>query len=232
MRFFFLLLIFSFSVKAQTKRVELQIKTDDKISVHGFSYWKELKIKSADTFFIYSLHTKNPDVIPNLKPGNYTITVASVFNTYISKKVNLQKQSTLVKFSGLATTYHKAPESQNITEKIKLHDTLYIVYSTPRNEEDNAVKVAITKNSEGYMAILYEGLTNTVFAYQQFNSNSLKQVIDFETSGKKLNSPKAETTDNKEVYTIELNKEISSFIVPGTWGGLNKLRAILFIVQK
>ena len=232
MRFFLILLALSFSVKAQTKRVELQINTDDKISVHGFSYWKELKIKSADTSFSNSLHAKSPEVIPNLKAGNYTVTVVSIFNTQVSKEVNLQKKATLLKFTGLATTYHKATEKQNLTEKIKLHDTLYIVYSTPRNEENNNVKIAITKNNEGYMAILYEGLTNTIFAYQQFNANSFKQVVDFEISGKKLNSPKAETTDNKEVYTIELNKETSSFIIPGAWGGLNKLRTILFIVQK
>lgn len=232
MRFFFLLLVFSFSVKAQTNRVELQVKADDKISVHGFSYWKELKIKSADTSFNYPLHIKNPDVIPNLKTGNYTVTLVSVFNTQISKKITLQKKTTLLKFTGLATTFHKALDTPNLTEKIKLHDTLYIIYNTPRNEENNTVKLAITKTNEGFTAILYEGLTSAVFSTMQFKPDLYKHVVDFETSGKKLNSPKAETTDNKEVYTIELNKEITSFIIPGTWGGVDKLRAILFIVQK
>jgi len=232
MRFFFLLIILSFSVKAQTKRVDLRIKTDDKISVHGFSCWKELKIKSADTFFSYPLHTKNPDVIPNLKTGNYTVTAVSVFNTQIHKKISLLKKSTLVKFAGLETIYHKALDTPALTEKIKLHDTLYIIYNTPRNEENNNVKLAITKNKDAFTAILFEGLTNTVFSAMQFKPDLYKHVVDFETSGKKLNSPKAETTDNKEVYTIELNKETTSFIIPGTWGGLDKLRAILFIVQK
>ena len=232
MRFVFLLIILSFSLKAQIKRVELQIKTDDKISIHGFSYWKELKIKSIDTSFNYSLHTKNPDVISNLKTGNYTITAISVFNTQISKKVNLQKKTTLVKFTGLATTYRTALETTNLTEKIKLHDTLYIIYNTSRNDENNNVKLAITKNKDGFAAILYEGLTSTVFSTMQFNPDLYKHVVEFETSGKKVNSPKAETTDNKEVYTIELNKETTLFIIPGNWGGLDKLRAILFIVQK
>jgi hypothetical protein len=232
MRFFSLLLILSVSVKAQTKRVELQIKTDDKISIHGFSYWKELQIKSADTSFNYLLHTKNPNAIPNLKAGNYTVTIVSIFNTQVSKKVNLQKKSTHVKFTGLATTYHKAADVTNITEKIKLHDTLYIIYNTPRNDKDNNVKLAITKNNNGFEAILYEGLTNTVYSTMQFDTNLYKYVIEFETSSKKLNSAKAETTDNKEIYTIELNKEITSFVIPGKWGGTDKLRAILFIVQK
>ena len=232
MRFFFLFIILSFSVKAQTKRVELQIKTDDKISVHGFSYWKQLQIKSADTIFSYPLHTKNPDVIPNLKAGNYTITVVSVFNTQVRKKVNLQKKTTLVKLTGLANIYHKTPENSTITEKIKLNDTLYIIYNTPRNDGDNNVKLGITKNKDGFAAILYEGFTNTVYTAMQFNADLYKYVVEFETSGKKASSPKAETTDNKEVYTIELNKEVTSFIIPGTWGGLDKLKAILFIVQK
>ena len=232
MRLFFILLIFSFSIKAQTKRGELEIKTDDKISVHGFSYWKELKIKSADTSFSYSLHNKNPDIINNLKAGNYTITVTSIFNTQISKKVSLQKKTTPLKFTGLATTYHKAPDTPSLTEKIKLHDTLYIIYNTPRNDESNNMKLAITKNKDGFVAILYEGLTSTVFSTMQFNPDLYKHVVEFETSGRKANSPKAETTDNKEVYTIELNKETTSFIIPGVWGGLDKLRAILFIVQK
>jgi len=54
----------------------------------------------------------------------------------------------------------------------------------------------------------------------------------YKSGGKKANSPKTETKDDKEIYSIELNKEITSFIIPGTWGGLNKLRALLFIVQK
>ncbi len=169
MRLFFLLLVFAFSVKAQIKHIELEVKTDDKISVHGFSYWKELNIKSADTAFNYSLDTKKTKIIPNLKADNYTVTITSVFNTQISKQVTLQKKNTLLKFTGLVTTYYKAPDKQNITEKIKLHDTLYIIYNTTRNDENNNVKLAITKNTEGYSAILYEGLTNTVYAAQQFN---------------------------------------------------------------
>lgn len=232
MRFLLVFVLFAFSLKAQTKRVELQVKADDKISAHGFSYWKELSIKSKDTSFLYPLHTKNPDVVPNIKAENYTVTAISVFNTKINKKASLQKKTTLIQFKGLANTYHKVPDTVNLTGKLKLHDTLYIIYSTPRNDESNNVKLAITKNKEGYSAILYEGLTSNVLTYQQIKPDLYKKITDFEVEGKKLNSPRAETTDNKEVYTIELNKEITTFIIPGVWGGLDKLRAILFIVQK
>ena len=97
MRLFFILFVISFSAISQTKRVELQIKTDDKISVHGFSYWQQVNIKSVDTSFSLSLHKKNPDVISNLKAGNYTVSVTSVFNTQVSKKVSLQKKNNAFK---------------------------------------------------------------------------------------------------------------------------------------
>jgi len=232
MNFFSILFLISFSVLAQTKRVELQVKTDDKISAHGFSYWQQLNIKSADTSFSISLHKKNPDVISNLKAGNYTVSTTSVFNNHVSKKVSLQKKSTLLKLTGLSATYHKTLDNILISDKIKLNDTLYIIYNTSRNDENNNVKIGIAKTSTGFTAILYEGLTSTIFTTMLCPKDLYKNVIEFETSAKKSNSPKAETTDNKEVYTIELNKEINTFIIPGTWQGLDKLRAVLFAVQK
>ncbi len=232
MRLFFILFVISFSAISQTKRVELQIKTDDKISVHGFSYWQQVNIKSVDTSFSLSLHKKNPDVISNLKAGNYTVSVTSVFNTQVSKKVSLQKKTTLLKFTGLSSIYHKEVENINLAEKIKLNDTLYIIYNTSRNDENNNVKIGITKTSTGFTALLYEGLTATIFSSMQHPKDLYKYVVEFETSARKANSPKAETTDNKEVYTIELNKSINTFIIPGAWQGLDKLRGILFAIQK
>ncbi len=229
--FFIVFIALSFSLTAQTKRVELQIKTDDKISVHGFSYWKELKITSADTTFTYSLHTKNPDVISNLKQGSYTIRVSSVFNTHVSKKTNLQKKITLVNFCGLPKVYHQPANNVNLTEKIKLHDTLYILFSTNR-DNINAEKIGITKTGIGFTAILYEGITNNVFTYMQCPNDLYKFVTEFEASLKKANSPKAETAPTKEVYSIELNKEVSSFIIPENMNGLDRLKAILFAVQR
>jgi hypothetical protein len=232
MKLFYILFLLSFSLLAQTKRVELQVKTDDKISAHGFSYWQQLNIKSVDTSFSLSLHKKNPDVISNLKAGNYTVSVASVFNNHVSKKVSLQKKSTLSKFTGLSNMYKKEAENINLTEKIKLNDTLYIIYNTSRNDENNNVKLGITKTSTGFNALLFEGLTTKIFSSMLCPKDLYKYVIEFETSAKKANSSKAETTDNKEVYTIELNKGINTFVIPGTWQGLDKLRGVLFAIQK
>jgi len=228
---FFIFIAFCFSLNAQTKRVELQIKLDDKISIHGFSYWKELKITSKDTSFTCPLHTKKPDVIPNLKQGNYTVTVISVFNTRISKKVALQKKSTILKFAGLPMAYHQNTDGVKLTDKIKLHDTLYIIYSTTKDGVSSE-KIGLTKTENGYTAILYDGITNAVFNYMMVTANQYKHVVEFETDLKSKNAPKAETAAIKETYTIELNNEISTFIMAENNKGIDKLKAILFIVQR
>jgi|GEM_PF-2334163 len=229
--YFFAFIALCFSVKAQTKRAELQVKTDDKISVHGFSYWKELKINSKDTSFTYPLHTKNPDVIPDLKQGNYTVTVSSVFNIRVSKKVNLQKKSALLKFTGLPGMYKPAAAGVNLSEKIKLQDTLYIIYSTTKDGVESE-KLGLTKTENGFTAILYEGLTAKVFNYMMITPNQYKYVIEFETALRNKNAPKAETAPVKEIYTVALNKEINTFIIPENNDGIEKLKAILFIVQR
>ena len=230
-RVVFIFLFLFFSGKAQTKRVALKIKADDKISAHGFSYWSELKITSADTSFYYSLHMQNPDIIPGLKQGEYTVALSSVFNTRIFKKVKLQKNTTSVKFTGLQNIYTKAISLVNLSEKIKLRDTLYIIFST-KGEAISYEKIGITKTLLGYTAIQYAGLTNDIFQTMQFNEGLYKYVNELETSCKKENAPKAETARVAEVYSFELNNEISSFIVPGNWGGLNRLKAVLFAVER
>jgi len=78
----------------------------------------------------------------------------------------------------------------------------------------------------------YVGLSNELFQEMQCNESALKELIKFETEGKKAHSPKAETAPKAEVYTVALNKEIISFIVPGEWRGLDSLKGILFLVEK
>jgi hypothetical protein len=230
-RFFFLFIALSFSIKAQTERVVMKIKSDDKISAHGFSYWSELKITSADTSFYYSLHMQNPDVIPNLKRGEYTVTLSSVFNTRLLEKVNLQKNTTSVKFTGLQNIYAKASPLTYLSDKIKLNDTLYIIFST-KGGSITYEKIGITKTPLGYVAMQYSGLTSDVFQTMQFKQGLYKYVIELEAACKKANAPKAETAPVAEVYTFELNKEINSFIIPGNSNGFNLLKAILFAIER
>jgi hypothetical protein len=215
----------------QNHRLPLSVKTDDKITIHGFCYWQELHVKSKDTSFIHRLHSGNPDLIKNLKPGTYVLTAISLFNHHISKKVELNKKTPLIKIGGMEAFYTRIPETQTLSEKLKLNDTLYIIYSTSSNESIKE-KIGITKTKAGYVAIQYVGLSNKIFQEMQFRDEFYKQVIKFETEGKKTNSPKAETAPKAEVFTIELNKEIISFIVPGENGGLDPLKAALFIVEQ
>jgi hypothetical protein len=213
------------------QRVSLSVKTDDKITMHGFCYWQELQLKSKDTSFTYKLHSGNPDVIKNLKPGTYTLTARSLFNNVLCKKVEVNKKTPLVKFKGLQAYHKRMSDGKNLSEKLKLNDTLYILYNSNANEADRE-KIAITKTAQGYKALQYRGISNEVFQDMQFKDEFYKDVIKFESEGKKANSPKGETAPKAEIYTVALNKELVSFIVPGEWGGLGKLKAMLFLVEQ
>ncbi len=225
-----LLFLSSFCL-AQTHRLTLSVKTDDKITIHGFCYWQELLVKSKDTSFVHRLHSGNPDVIKNLKHGSYAISAVSVFNHRVTKKVELNKKTPLIKIKGLEVFYTRVNETQHLSEKLKLNDTLYIIYSSSANESIKE-KIGVTKTKSGYKAIQYVGLSNKIFQEMQFRDEAYKAVIKFESDSKKANSPKAETAPQAEVFTIELNKEIISFIVAGEKGGLDNLKAALFIVEQ
>lgn len=216
---------------SQNNRFSLQIKSDDKPTLHGFSYWRNIKITSKDTSFSSSLHRANPDVFKNLKGGTYSITVSSLFNHHVSKKIELNKKTRLIKISGLCSFYIKTNETTSLSEKIKLGDTLYIIFSANQNENLKE-KLAVTKTKTGYAMMQYKGVSNEVFQEMQINENTYKAIIKFENDGKKANSPKGETAPVAEIYTIELNKEITTFIVPGEWHGIDNLKGILLAVEK
>ena len=228
--FSFTFIFISAFLSAQKQRLSLSVKPDDKITIHGFCYWQELLIKSKDTSFTHRLHSANPELIKNLKQGAYTVTAVSVFNHHVSKKIQLGKKTPLVKINGLENFYTRVNETKHLSEKLKLNDTLYILFSSSANESVKE-KIGIAKTKNGYKAIQYEGFSNKVFQEMQFSNEMYKAVIKFETDAKKTNSPKAETAPKAEVYTLELNKEIISFIVPGEWDGMNTLKATLFIVE-
>ena len=229
--FSFCLIILYATFFSQNNSFSLQIKTDDKPSFHGFSYWQQIKVVSKDTSFTYRLHTANPDVIKNLKPGTYKIAVTSLFNHYIGKKIELNKKTPLIKFAGLSAYYIKTPATTNLSQKLKLNDTLFIIYSNTQNESAKE-KMGITKTKIGYTVIQYTGISNEVFQEMGINEATYKAVIKFETEGKKNNSPKAETAPVAGIYSVELNKELTTFIVPGQWDGFNNLKGILLLVEQ
>jgi hypothetical protein len=229
--FAFCLCFISFFSFSQSNLLSLQIKTDDKPSLHGFSYWQHIKVVSKDTSFVCHLHTGNPDVIANLKPGTYKVAVSSVFNHYISKKIELNKKTPLIKFAGLAAYYSKPKTNANLSEKLKLNDTLFVVYSNTKNDSARE-KIAITKTKYGYTAIQYIGISNEIANAMMITAETYNKFVPkFETEGKKNNSPKAETAPPANICSIELNKELITFIIPGKWDGFDNLKAPLFVVQ-
>jgi hypothetical protein len=213
------------------QRFTLSIKTDDKITMHGFCYWQELQVKSKDTSFTTHLHRSNPDEIKNLKAGTYTLTAVSLFNGRIAKKIELNKKTPPVKWKGLQAFYKRVTEKQSLSEKLKMNDTLFILYSSSADENAKE-KIGITKTANGYKAIQYRGISQEVQQEMQFKNEFFKDVVAFEANGKKANSPKAETAPVAEIYTLALHKDIISFIVPGQWNGLDQLKAKLFIVEQ
>ncbi len=229
--FSFCFIFFSTASFSQSKRLPLQLKSDDKPSLHGFSYWQQIKISAKDTSFTTSLHRANPDVFKNLKAGVYTITISSLFNHHVSKEIALNKKTPLTKITGLTSFYSKTSGSIKLSEKIKLNDTLYIIFSATQNESLKE-KLAVTKIKNGYNVIQYRGISNEVFQEMQINETTYKSVIKFEAEGKKANSPKAETAPIAEIYTLELNKEITTFIVPGQWNGMSNLKGVLLLVEQ
>lgn len=212
-------------------RISVSVMPDDKITMHGFCYWQNMEVRSKDTSFACKLHHASPDVIKNLQPGTYTFTAQSVFNGHLSKKVSISKKGSSVKLKGLATYYKRSDASTSLSEKIKMNDTLFVVYSSSSNENEKE-KIGIAKTASGYTAIQYKGLGKDIFQTMQVKETAFAAVKKFEAEGKKSNSPKAETAPIAEIYTIALHKEIVSFIVPGQWHGIDQLKAALFIVEK
>jgi hypothetical protein len=170
-------------------------------------------------------------VIRALRPGSYQLTAVSLFNHRVSKKVAVGKKNIAAKMKGLQAYYTRAAYGVSLSEKLKENDTLYILFNSSADENVKE-KIAITKNKLGYKAIQYQGISRQVYQEMQFKDDFYRQVIRFEQEGKKANSPRAETAPKAEIYTLALNREIVSFIVPGEWGGLNNLKALLFLVEQ
>lgn len=223
--------LFSLFVQSQSSRYSITVKTDDRLSMHGFCYWQEMLVKSADTLFTHRLQHGTQNVIRNLKPGKYELTAISLFNGRISKKVDVKKKNILVKMKGLQAYYKRVEGTVSLSEKLKVNDTLFIVYNS-NSDENRKEKIAVTRMKLGYKAIQYVGISSEVFQEMQFKDEFYKQVIKFEQEGKRAHTPKGDAAPKAEIYTLALNREILSFIVPGEWEGLNTLKALLFLVEQ
>lgn len=209
---------------------QLQLKTDDKLSAHSFSYWGEVKIKSADTSFYYALHSTEPDVINLAKPGTYTVTCTSVFGDRITKTMKIKKAKTKLKLKGMSNWYKPSPKLINLSERMKNNDTLFIIHSTgyPAFSYE---KLGVAKKDGKYYAIQYQGLTTDIFQTMQVTEGQFQEVVKFEMLSKEL-KPSPNCTQ-PEIYTLELNKESYSFTDNScSWDGFNNIKAVLLRVEQ
>ncbi len=213
----------------QNNTYTLELSTDDKPTVHGFSYWGEVKITSKDTSFYYALHSSKPDKIEGLKKGIYKVTCTSVFNHSVSLSIELgKKKVSKLKFKGLNSFYKKAPEIINLTERLKNNDTLYIVFSSNHSGILAYEKLGIAKKDGKYTAIQFKGLTSDVFQEMGITDAQFNQVIKFEFQAKKLISNPA--CYAPEIYTMELKGETFLFSDNTcSWKGLDNLKGSLFV---
>ena len=205
------------------------LHTDDKITLHNFSFWSDVQVQSADTSFFYALHSQKKDAIEIFKEGKYTLTFNSVFGHKITQEVVIgKKKKYTVKIKGLDAYYGKIPSINTLSDKLKAKDTLYILYSTS-GAELSFQKMGITKLPDGrYTALLFKGTSDEVFMDYTVNENTYSVVkaneLVLKDTQQNLCAP--------DIYTFCLRKEYYSIQDPScAIKALDRMKARLFLVE-
>lgn len=223
----FLFFISVFGYSQATKKITLC--TDDKTTLHNFSFWLDVKVKSADTSFFYALHSNKKDVIEVLKEGKYTLTFNSIFGDKITKEIVVGKKSKYkLKVKGLQATYGKIANTNMFSEKLNSGDTLYFIYSTT-GHDITFEKMAVTKLPNGrYMAMLFKGLTDEIFMEYGCDEETFSVV---KTTEKLLKEKK---TGNlaPDIYTYCLRNAYYSIADSScNFKALDRMKSRLFLVE-
>lgn len=227
-----LLIIFLFFVSVlgysqATKKITLC--TDDKTTLHNFSFWLDVKVKSVDTSFFYALHSNKKDVIEVLKEGKYTLTFNSIFGDKITKEIVVGKKSKYkLKVKGLQSTYGKIANTNMFSEKLNSGDTLYFIYSTT-GSDITFEKMAVTKLPNGrYMAMLFKGLTDEIFMEYGCDEETFSVVKTTE----RLLKEKQVGNFAPDIYTYCLRNAYYSIADPScNFKALDRMKARLFLVE-
>lgn len=220
-------LFYSVNLSAQNKKVIL--KTDDKLSRHGFSFWFDVQVKSADTSFYYLLHSQKKDVFEVSKPGTYTLIFHSVFgHTHTQSFVVGDKKSVKVKVKGLAKAYSEVSTTMTLCDKMQANDTVYIISSTAGAIEYE--KLGVVKLADGrYKALQFVGLTTDVFQEFTVSANEFEQIINIEKNVKLL-SIKSSCAPN--VYTIMLRRQYYTTLDKSCLEKtIDLMKAVLFLIK-
>lgn len=230
MRNFLSILLISISsfAYAQTSK-KITLCTDDKTTLHNFSFWLDVKVKSADTSFFYALHSNKKDVIEVLKEGKYTLTFNSIFGDKITKEIVIGKKAKYkLKAKGLNAMYGKVPSINNFSDKLTAGDTLYFIYSTTGNDIAFE-KMAVTKLANGrYSAMMFKGLTDEIFMEYGCNEETFSVVKSTEKQLKEKKSGKLAP----DIYTYCLRNAYYSIADPScNFKALDIMKARLFLVE-
>lgn len=226
-----LIIFFSFiSVLGHSQTTKkISLCTDDKATLHNFSFWLDVQVKSADTSFFYALHSNKKDVIEVLKEGKYTLTFNSIFGDKITKEIVIgPKAKYKVKVKGLNAMYGKVPTINNFSDKLIAGDTLYFIYSTT-GTDITFEKMAVTKLANGrYMTMLFKGLSDEVFMEYGCDENTFSVV----KSTEKLLKEKKTGNLSPDIYTYCLRNTYYSIADPScNLKALDRMKARLFLVE-
>lgn len=226
-----LIILFSFiSVLGHSQTTKkISLCTDDKATLHNFSFWLDVQVKSVDTSFFYALHSNKKDVIEVLKEGKYTLTFNSIFGDKIRKEIVIgPKAKYKVKVKGLNAMYGKVPTINNFSDKLIAGDTLYFIYSTT-GSDIAFEKMAVTKLANGrYMTMLFKGLSDEVFMEYGCDENTFSVV----KSTEKLLKEKKTGNLSPDIYTYCLRNTYYSIADPScSLKALDRMKARLFLVE-
>ena len=160
--------ILTFCILFSQKSFSLQLKTDDKTSVHGISYWKDVKIIGADTIILLNSDELPEKKITGLKKGTYTIIFISLFGQQITKRVSVNSD-TFVKAK--LEKLNKKISPLVFSSKIKKGDTLYIIHNATGKIPGD--KIAVTNSGGKYFAINYKGLSSEIVIKREISSEDI-----------------------------------------------------------
>ncbi|MBS1645748.1 MAG: hypothetical protein JST67_00265 [Bacteroidetes bacterium] len=203
----------------------MHVTIEDQNLVPEYRLWRSLHVSSKDTNFSCTAGTQT---FSSLKQGTYIFTLQSVFNTQIVEKKKINKKTLELLFIQPTKIFKKAADTTFLSKKIKTNDTLFILCKTKVETQ----KIALTQTKNGYTALAYEGEGNQLLSTMHITSDLYQQVIAFEKECKKNSIEKTLTVSNRDLYLINRHKEVSVYFIPEGKNLLDKLKGILFAIQK
>lgn len=162
--------------------------------------------------------------------GWYRLEIHSVFGHNFHHKVLIEEKEKEVKLDGPSHYYKTIRNANFLNEKLKIGDTLFILF-TPSEMMAQKEKIAVVKLKAGLKAIQYEGSSDKVFQDMLSDNSKINLVANAEMEMRLQSKPNPAASPAVEYYTFELNKELETFTLPKGFHGMDKIKAVLFIIE-